>query len=330
MSQFKSCLAPYINGLIAQKRAMGYTYEIQEVLLLKFDSMLTAEFPDAETVTKEIADRWGKRKPHEKTGTVRNRMVPVAHLAQYMNQLGYPAYVFPTNSLGKEEKYTPYIFTDDELSRFFHAVDTRCHYSSEVPYRQYVMPAMFRTIYCCGLRPGEVRRLKYGDVDLDRGVITIHASKYDADREVPLSASLWELLREYTDTVHKMTESADAPFFPGFLGKEITTDNMNTNFRRFLRYAGISHGGPGKGPRIYDFRHTFAVNTLKTLILRGENMNAYYPLLKTYMGHSFFKYTEYYLRLTKSMFPDICERMTGFLEEDLPIWEMEDANEEAD
>lgn len=133
MSQFKSCLAPYIDSLIAQKRAMGYTYEIQEVLLLKFDSMLTAEFPDAETVTKEIADRWGKRKPHEKTGTVRNRMVPVAHLAQYMNQLGHPAYVFPTNSLGKEEKYTPYIFTDDELSRFFHAVDTRCHYSSEVP-----------------------------------------------------------------------------------------------------------------------------------------------------------------------------------------------------
>ena len=140
--------------MIEQKRAMGYTYGVQEISLLKFDAMLTAEFPEAETITKEITERWEKRKPHEKTDTVRNRMVPVAHLAQYMNLLGHPAYVFPTNSLGKDKKYIPYIFTDNELSRFFHAVDTICHYSSEVPYRQYVMPAMFRTIYCCELRPG--------------------------------------------------------------------------------------------------------------------------------------------------------------------------------
>lgn len=260
MSTFKSRLAPYIEGMIAQKHALGYTYEVQEIALVKFDTMLATEFPESETITKEIAEYWAKRKPHEKNGTVRNRVVPIAHLAKYINLLGHTAYVFPTDSLGKEEKYTPHIFTDDELVRFFHAVDTSCHYSSEVPYRHYVMPVMFRTLYCCGLRPGEARRLKYSDVDLGRGVITIHSSKYDADREVPLSASLWEMLQEYSNTVHKMTESADTPFFPGYLGKEMTSDNMNTNFRRFLRYAGISHGGPGKGPCIYDFRHTFAVN----------------------------------------------------------------------
>lgn len=330
MSMFKSPLASYIDGLIDQKHALGYTYDVQENILVRFDTMLAAEYPYSATITKEIAEDWAARKPYEKISTVRNRVVPIAHLAKYMNSIGKTAYVFPTDTLGKEERYVPHIFTDDELSRFFHAVDTCCHYSPEVPYRHFVMPVMFRTIYCCGLRPGEALRLKFGDVDLSRGVIVIHDSKYDADREVPVSASLWRLLREYTDNVHKTTESKDSPFFPGYCGKEITLDNINANFRQFLRHAGLSHGGRGKGPRIYDFRHTFAVNTLKMLILRGESMSAYYPLLKTYMGHSFFKYTEYYLRLTKNMFPYICDKLTDMFEGDLQSWEMEEHDEEAD
>ena len=48
------------------------------------------------------------------------------------------------------------------------------------------------------------------------------------------------------------------------------------------------YAGRGKGPRIYDFRHTFAVNCLRNLVMSDKSMNAYYPILKTYMGHSFF------------------------------------------
>lgn len=96
---------------------------------------------------------------------------------------------------------------------------------------------------------------------------------------------------------------------------------MNANFRKFLFQAGISYGGRGKGPRIYDFRHTFAVNCLKNLVQRGADMNTYYPILKTYMGHSFFKYTEYYLRLTKNMYPDIGEKLNATLGSVIPeVW----------
>ena len=125
---------------------------------------------------------------------------------------------------------------------------------------------------------------------------------------------------EYAPIVHVDFKS-NAPFFPGYHGKPITNNNLNANFRKFLFQAGISYGGRGKGPRIYDFRHTFAVNCLKNLVQRGADMNTYYPILKTYMGHSFFKYTEYYLRLTKNMYPDIGEKLNATLGGVIPeVW----------
>lgn len=248
MSDFKSLLAPYIEGLIEQKQALGYIYKAQIEKLVKFDTMISENFPNETTITKEMTDIWAAKRSFEKIATVRHRITPVAHLAMYMNKLGQKAYVFPTNTLGKEMKYVPHIYSDEELKRFFYCTDHNCHFSPEVPYRQLVMPLIFRTIYCCGLRPGEATNLKAKDVDLEKGTLTILASKYDTDRIVPLSKSLLSMYLEYAPIVHVDFKS-NAPFFPGYHGKPITNNNLNANFRKFLFQAGISYGGRGKGPR---------------------------------------------------------------------------------
>ena len=96
---------------------------------------------------------------------------------------------------------------------------------------------------------------------------------------------------------------------PSVWTREEVLKLLYSNFHRFLRKAGISYGGRGKGPRPYDFRHTFAVRTLKRMVLSGKDPETYHQALKTYMGHSFFKYTAYYLQLTKDMFPDIRQKI---------------------
>lgn len=175
------------------------------------------------------------------------------------------------------------------------------------------MPLLFRMLYCCGLRLGETLRLEVGDVDLSAGVLLIRDSKYDNDRYVPMSAELAEMCRVYADQIHA-AGTRHQYFFPSHRGGQISGMNIYTNFRRFLHQAEISHGGKGNGPRIYDFRHTFAVNCLKRMVLNGKDLAVYHQVLKTYMGHSFFKYTAYYLRLTKDMFPDIRQKIETFYE----------------
>jgi len=116
------------------------------------------------------------------------------------------------------------------------------------------MPVLFRILYCCGLRLGEVLRLEVSDVDLSSGVLLIRESKSGNDRYVPMSKQLTERCRNYAEQIH----GANSPhryFFPAPDDGMIPGMNVYANFRKFLHKAGISHGGRGKGPRIYDFRH---------------------------------------------------------------------------
>ena len=76
-------------------------------------------------------------------------------------------------------------------------------------------------------------------------------------------------------------------------------------FADFCGGLGISHGGRGKGPRIHDFRHSYAVHCLKKWVEQEKDLTAYLPVLKTYLGHDSFAETAYYLRLTADVFPDI-------------------------
>lgn len=57
--------------------------------------------------------------------------------------------------------------------------------------------AMLSLAYGCGLRPGEVIRLRVGDIDSDRGIIRIVQSKGDKDRQVKLPVAVLEALRRY-------------------------------------------------------------------------------------------------------------------------------------
>lgn len=156
---FISQLAPYMEGLIEQKRSLGYKYEEQIWQLKKFDTFCLEQFPDETTVTRDMLDTWGALRPYEHPGTLRNRVTVISHLAKYMVSLGKNAYIFPTSECPKEPKYIPHIFSEDELRRLFRQIDC-CHYSSKVPNRHLIMPVLFRILYCCGLRLGEALRLE--------------------------------------------------------------------------------------------------------------------------------------------------------------------------
>lgn len=309
---FQSRLTPYMIGLIEQKRALGYDYTAQTILLKKFDQLCREQFPDDDTVTKSMLEIWSVLEPCENPGTLQIRVTVVSHLAGFIRASGREAYILPASDLPKRSQYIPHIYTEDELQRLFRQIDC-CHYSVEAPHRHLIMPVLFRMLYCCGLRPAEAVRLRVSDVDLYSGVLHIRESKNDNDRYVPMSEEMIQICRNYASEVHH-TATAYQYFFPSPDDNQIPTLNLYTNFRRFLWKAGIPHGGKGKGPRVYDFRHTFAVHCLKRIVLSGKDLSVYHQVLKTYMGHSFFKYTAYYLRITKDMFPDIRQKIERYYE----------------
>ena len=115
-------------------------------------------------------------------------------------------------------------------------------------------------------------------------------------------------LEVYHRNVHNLSKP-DEHFFPGFGDKSMTMGNVEKNLRKFLWQARISHGGRGKGPRVQDFRHSFAVHCLRRWVLDSKNLYAYLPVLQAYLGHVSLADTAYYLHLTAELFPNITEKV---------------------
>jgi len=304
---FTGPLKEEMSAFIRLKRSIGNKYEAEVGVLKRFDRYLTQNSPAITGLPKESVTSWCRKQPHEKPANRSSRASVIRQFAKYLDSIGQTAYVLPEHSYPSGCQYVPHIYTHNELVRFFAQTDT-CHFCSQCPWRHLVMPLFFRLLFECGLRCSEARLLVVGDVDLEKGFLTIRESKNRNSRLVMVSASMLKRLCTYADAVHPFP-AHDAFFFPAAPERPMTLGNVYKNFRRFLWRAGISH--TGDGPRVHDFRHTFAVYRLRAWSEQGKDLMAMLPVLKTYMGHDSFQETAYYLRMTADVFPDILLKLEG-------------------
>ncbi len=314
---YSSPFQKFIQEVIRQKRSLGYKYDSSARMLYHFDQFCLTYGCIEPVLSKQLVHAWTQKRPNEAQATLQNRAGVVRQLAMYMTRLGVHAYVLPENTISKGPGYIPYIFTNNELAAFFKQADA-CHYCAEVLHRHLIMPLLFRMLYGCGLRISEALNLKIRDVDLHAGVLTIMDGKFNKDRLVPLSKEILHRCPDYMKQVHLFSDSNDY-FFPSPNGQAVTKGNVYRNFRKFLWKAGISHGGWGKGPRLHDLRHTFAVHCLRRWVLEGKDLTAYLPILKTYLGHHSFSDTSQYLRLTAELYPDITAKVQHAFGHVIPI-----------
>ncbi len=304
---YTSSFKDHIQGYVEIKQAIGYKFNTEAHHLKRFDNFILERYPEASFLTKEIVLEWCRKKTYEAQQNQCARASVIRQFGIYLDSIGAKAYILPKGYYPAAGQYTPYIYTTEELAKFFAQTD-QCQYCREAPNRHLIMPVIFRMIYMCGLRASEARLLKVGDVDLERGVLTIHQSKKDKSRLVPMSDSLAERCREFSKKAHSNLIE-EGYYFAALGGKPMTLVNLYHNFRRFLWKARISHRGKGQGPRIHDLRHTFAVHCLKKWAEQDKDLTAYLPILKTYMGHDTFTETAYYLRMTADVFPYITLKM---------------------
>lgn len=297
-------MADAITSLVAEKRAVGYKYIAEERALSRFAAFCRAEFPGLDVPSEASVRAWvaAAQGRGVKPATLQTLVAPLRELARWLGRRGLPAYVLPPGVLARPARYVPHIYTDAELAALFAQTD-RCSYCSAVPFRHLVMPVLFRTIYACGLRASEARLLRVDDVDIDAGVLVVRDAKGGKDRQVPVSEQLRQRLADYHAQV--VGRTGGEWFFPGTAGRPLTLGNLDKNFRRFLWQARISHGGRGRGPRVHDLRHVFAVNSLRACFARGDDVSAFLPVLQAYMGHATPDDTAYYLRLSAESYPHI-------------------------
>jgi integrase/recombinase XerD len=117
--------------------------------------------------------------------------------------------------------------------------------------------------YGCGLRAGEVVRLKVKHIDSAQKIIRVEQSKGSKDRNVMLSAETLDLLRQWwkarPSRCDAGTPVAERWLFPGTKpGKPMTTRQLRRLFHEAAAAAGIK-----KGVTLHALRHSFATHLLE-------------------------------------------------------------------
>lgn len=297
---FNSNLASLMEQYLERRSAEGYIsphcgYYLQEL------DLLSVKTGNMIFVTKELVDAWDTAKPYLSNRTKIARHNTIRAFAVFVHNHDGISYVPDTSRLKSNSTFVPHIFTADEISRLVNAADS-IPYRRNTPTRHLVVPAVIRLLYACGLRVNEALRLKTEEVDLIEGVISVRNGKGGKDRLVPIHDSLIRYLKKYTAQLPENREW----FFPSPFG-HYSRGTIYQNFRELLLLSNIPH--TGKGPRIHDFRHTFAVHTLEKQLADGYDPMVIVPRLAAYLGHKNYSDTCWYIHLTIVSFPELSQRL---------------------
>ena len=238
-----------------------------------------------------------------------------------MSAIGIDTCIVPQNMGRRPNKHIPYIFTHEELLRFFEATDS-LEPSPLSPNKELVVPVMFRLMYCCGLRPQEVRNIRLEEVFLHEAYIFIKSSKSRKDRIVALNDDMISLLATYI-ALMSIRQPHSTYLFERPEGGPYHKRWLSLCAVELAEKAGLLPHGKTTF-RTYDLRHNFATAVITRWHMAHEDVDSKLVYLSEYMGHVNFDDTTYYITLIPEMY-DACPQVdTAFLGKALPLFEDEE------
>jgi integrase len=199
----------------------------------------------------------------------------------------------------RSQRARPYLYSEDEIRRLLKAA-----LKIESPHKlqRHTYYCLFGLLAVSGLRLSEAINLQPQDVDWPEGVLTIRGAKFGKTRLVPLHASTLAVLRKYADLRDKIFAGRIlVSFLVTSHGTKLEKTNLSRIFRELSRQIGIRKPGVRHGPRLHDFRHRFAIETLLRWYRSGQEVTRRMPVLSTYLGHVNVSGTYWYLGSTPEL-----------------------------
>jgi integrase/recombinase XerD len=209
------------------------------------------------------------------------------HSSSYQNQVVNAVKLYFNNILRrklapelihrpKRAKVLPNVLSKEEVKLLLNSLNNIKH------------KAMLSLIYACGLRCGELLRLKPENVDLLRKLLIIKQSKGKKDRIVPLSNRVMALLDSYKQ-IH-------APLTYLFEGQTAGEMYDERSLQQVLKTA-VDKAGIKKPVTLHWLRHSYATHLLES----GTDLR----YIQEILGHSSSRTTEIYTHVSNKSIQQI-------------------------
>jgi integrase len=294
MNTLRQTVAEYL----ALRQAMGFKLHEESRLLPRFIDFL--EDQGEAFITTDLAVRWATQCRDTQPSEWARRLRLVRVFARYRSTTDPRTQIPPTGLLPyRARRAVPYIYNDDEINRLLQAANQLCSLTG-LRARTYV--TAFSLLVVTGMRISELVTLDNEDVNLDHGHLTVRDSKFGKSRWLPLHPTTQQALQEY---VQKRDQQYPIPcgssFFVSEQGTRLTCCRVRATFVQLSRQIGLRGPKDSHGPRLHDFRHRFAVQTLLRWYQEGADVEQRLPELSTYLGHVKVSDTYWYLSATPEL-----------------------------
>jgi integrase/recombinase XerD len=301
-----SPMAKAVEEYLALRRALGFELRGSAGMLRSFAHYL--EQQRASHVSTELALRWAKQPTAAQPVWWAHRLGVVRRFAQYLSASDPRTEIPPIGLLPfRYRRKPPYLYSDAEVRAL---VSAASRIASPTGLRAATYSTLIGLLAVSGLRISEAIGLDDRDVDLAGGVLTIRRTKFGKSRLVPLHRSTTRALHRYVrlrNRIHRV-KACDS-FFVGERGQRLTQWTVRWTFNKLSRSTGLRKATDQRGPRLHDFRHRLAVNTLLRWYRRGVDVERQLPVLSTYLGHGHVTDTYWYLTAVPELLRLAAERL---------------------
>jgi integrase len=288
-----SPLAQAIQDYLALRRSLGFKLRDAGICLSKFAAFL--ESRGAAHISVELALEWAQQSQAAQPSTWAQRLSYVRGFARYHVASDPQTKPPPLGLLPfKPQRARPYLYSDEQIARL---LDCALQLPASGGLRPWTYYCLLGLLSVAGLRIGEAIRLNVEDVDLQEGLLTVRGTKFGKSRLVPIHPSTRQVLAQYRARRERFLagRSASSSFFITRCGNRLDIGDIHRTFYKLSRRIGLRAATASHGPRLHDFRHRFAVQTLLRWYRSGEDVERRLPVLSTYLGHVHVADTYWYL-----------------------------------
>jgi len=311
-------LSQRLDDYLAVRRSLGFDLSFSARVLRGFTAFADRE--GADHITVDLFLRWKAAFGNANNNTWSARLGMVRVFAGWLQGHDARTEVPPSGLIaGKLRRGRPYIYSDSEVATI---VTRAARLRSRYGLRGWTCTTLFGLIAVTGLRINESLQLNDDDIDLDAGVITVKRGKNGRARFVPIAAGTLERLRIYRAERVRLLGATAGAFFCNDDGRRLGDCSARYNFAVVSQEIGLREAQRfckhGRGPRIHDLRHTFAVRTIIGWYRKGLDPDREMIKLSTYLGHVKPEHTYWYIEAVPELLQLASERAEHSLAENAP------------
>jgi integrase/recombinase XerD len=212
----------------------------------------------------------------------------------------------------RPQRARPHIYTEQEIERLLTAARSLPPADG---LRGWTYYALLGLLSVSGLRISEALNLRLTNLDLRESVLTIENTKFGKSRLVPLHPSTLNVFSDYLRRRDRFFARRPAShLFVSSTGNRLDLGAVHRTFYALSRQIGLRGPSASHGPRLHDFRHRFAVQTLLNWYRGGQEIQTRLPILSTYLGHVRVSDTYWYLSAHPELLGQAVDRLERYWE----------------